>query len=239
MQALKYAVREPSYRLKFLGPISSLLRHCSHRSLSGCVSFGWCSNCEMINVDSSVPIPPARSGSYADYLETKFGSSHYWLIKFLREGVDKPVDCNSEQSCMDIHIVDSINGTLKDQSFKILPGDRDAPTFLAVLEARPASVQTRLILVQAKQLGHINGAYIDAIASHFMLSPFFLSAYVQLCLRSSQKTHLAGSQLPVLLPSERAFLQLVQDDHSHMTAAITKSGGGNTSRFTRCKALFF
>ena len=194
----------------------------------------------MANIDSTGPSPPAQNSSYADYLETKqkHGSPHYWLIKFLREGWDKPVDFKSEQSYMDIHIIDSIHGTLEDQSFKILSGDLDTPTFLAVLKARPANVKTRLILVQARQLGSINRAYIDAMASYLKLDPYFLAAYLQLCLRSSRNINLATSHLPVLLPSERTFLQLVQDDRSHLTAAITNKRGGNTSRFTRCKVLF-
>ncbi len=62
----------------------------------------------------------------------------------------------------------------------------------------------------------MHGAYLDAIGAHLQIDPHFFCAHFQL----SQPT---AEMLPVLLPSERYFLQITQNKHSHMTALFKKT----------------
>lgn len=166
---------------------------------------------------------------YARYIESTFGSTHLFLISLLRDGYPRHYS-DSRRPDVEIHIVDSIDGTLKDQLFKAPRRGAVDPVFLSALKDTSSNIRTRLVLVQGMQLADLNGAYIDAIGAQFMLDPYFFSAHLDLCRRLTDSAS-GRVGLPVLLPSERHFLQIVQDDYSHMTAAVKKIEGRNTSMF--------
>lgn len=179
-------------------------------------------NLQSTDLDSS-------DGPYARHVESTSGSTHLFLISFLRDGYPRHYS-DSRRPYVEIHIVDSVNGTLKDQLFKAPRRGAVDSIFLSALKDSSSNIRTRLILVQGMQLADLNGAYIDAIGAQFMLDPYFFSAHLDLCRRLTDSAS-GRVGLPVLLPSERHFLQIVQDDYSHMTVALKKVEGRNTSKF--------
>ncbi|MCJ1427623.1 hypothetical protein MMC29_005526 [Sticta canariensis] len=163
---------------------------------------------------------------YARHIEASFGSTHVFLISFLRDGYHKHYS-NSRRPYVEIHVVDSVDGTLKDQLFKAPRRGAVNSDFLSALKDNSSNIRTRLVLVQGMQLADLNSAYIDAIGAQYMLDPYFFSAHLDLCRRPTDSAS-GRVGLPVLLPSERHFLQIVQDDYSHMTATLKKGEGRNT-----------
>lgn len=166
---------------------------------------------------------------YARHIEASFGSTHVFLISFLRDGYHKHYS-DSRRPYVEIHIVDSVDGTLKDQLFKAPRRGAVTSDFLSALKDSSSNIRTRLVLVQGMQLADLNSAYIDAIGAQYMLDPYFFSAHLDLCRRPTDSAS-GRVGLPVLLPSERHFLQIVQDDYSHMTATLKKGEGRNTGMF--------
>lgn len=171
---------------------------------------------------------------YARHVESTFGSTHLFLISFLRDGYPRHYS-DSRRPYVEIHIVDSVDGTLKDQLFEAPRRGPVDSAFHSALQDTSSNIKTRLVLVQGMQLADLNGAYIDAIGAQFMLDPYFFSAHLDLCRRLTDSAS-GRVGLPVLLPSERHFLQIIQDDYSHMTAALKKIEGRNTSMFVLCKS---
>ncbi|MCJ1262323.1 hypothetical protein MMC22_002193 [Lobaria immixta] len=163
---------------------------------------------------------------YARHVESTFGSTHLFLISFLRDGYPRHYS-DSRRPYVEIHIVDSVDGMLKDQLFEAPRRGPVDSVFLSALQDTSSNIKTRLVLVQGMQLADLNGAYIDAIGAQFMLDPYFFSAHLDLCRRLTDSAS-GRVGLPVLLPSERHFLQIIQDDYSHMTAALKKIEGRNT-----------
>lgn len=166
---------------------------------------------------------------YARHVESTFGSTHLFLISFLRDGYARHYS-ESRRPYVEIHVVDSVDGTLKDQLFEAPRRGAVDSMFLSALKDTSSNIRTRLILVQGIQLADLNGAYLDAIGAQFMLDPYFFSAHLDLCRRLTDSAS-GRVGLPVLLPSERHFLQIIQDDYSHMTAALKKVEGRNTRMF--------
>jgi len=164
--------------------------------------------------------------SYADYVASVFGDGygkHVWLVDFLRQGSE-----NRAWICpkphIEIHILDSVNNTLESRSF-IAP--RRGPVdqvFLDVLRNPSRHRRTRLVLLQCGDLGDTNGSYIDAIGLHYMLDPYFFCAHFDLYRDFTKVDTIRQSYMPILLPSERRFLQIITDRMSLMTATWKISG---------------
>lgn len=170
--------------------------------------------------------------TYADYVEATYGSSQQWLVDFLRRGYARR-NWELRDPFIQIHILDSVNGVMQEQTFKAMRSGPVENEFLNALRSQPVASKTRLILAQCGQLGDTNGAYIDAIASQFKLDPMFLCAHFQRCLYLTDTRPLGATQLPITIPSERDFISIREGgENSHMTAAIITTDVGTSSERT-------
>ena len=168
--------------------------------------------------------------TYADHVEATYGSSQQWLVNFLRRGYCRRY-WEPRDQFIQIHILDSVNDVMQEQTFKAMRSGPVEAAFLSALRSQPAASKTRLILAQCGQLGDTNGAYIDAIAGQLKLDPMFLCAHFQRCLYLTESSGFLGAtQLSITIPSERDFISVREGgENSHMTAAIITTDAGTSS----------
>ena len=165
---------------------------------------------------------------YADHIEATYGDSQEWLVNSYGDGYAArrwpPRD-----TCIDIHIVDNIGGTLSCQSFRPYHVGEVEPRFTEALDDRPPESKTRLLLFQCSELADTNTAYLDAIGWKFQLHPLFFGAHLQRAFYLTEYHSLTHPrELPVALPSEEDWISVVTDWNSFMTAHVISSATEST-----------
>ncbi|KAG4436667.1 hypothetical protein IFR05_007846 [Cadophora sp. M221] len=76
--------------------------------------------------------------TYADYVEARHGSSQQWLVNFLRRGYARR-RYDLREPFIQIHILDSVNGAMREQTFKAKREGSVEAAFSDALCTRPAS----------------------------------------------------------------------------------------------------
>lgn len=165
---------------------------------------------------------------FADHVQSRYGNSQSWLTKFLRQGYAARY-WEPRNPWIDIYILDTVEGAVASQSFQPhRTGNVDA-AFLDALNTRPPNSKSRLIMIQAGQLGDTNGAYLDAIGWQYKLDPHFFCAHLQGALYLTEGERIGGPpKLPLLLASERDYLTVVTDSNSYLNATVL-DGNDNTT----------
>ena len=162
---------------------------------------------------------------YADLVESIYGGTQKWLIKFLRDGYATRY-WEPRDPYIDIHILDNVDGHLSCESFRPYRVGEVDSRFTEALNNRPSNSTTRLILFQCSQLGDTNSAYLDAVGWKFRLHPMFFCAHLRGTLYLTESHLFMGpTELPVALPSEADWISVVTDSNSFMTAHVTESTG--------------
>jgi hypothetical protein len=159
--------------------------------------------------------------TYADYVASNYGDGwgrYSWLVNFLRKGYVAYREPERSRHILKIHVLDVRDDALKSRTFSASRSGPVDPSFLTVLSERSKERKVRLILVQCPALGDINVPYIDAIGLRYMLHPSFFSAQFELGRNIKEADNIFRESAPVLLPSERRFLQIITDRNSFMTA---------------------
>jgi hypothetical protein len=78
---------------------------------------------------------------YADFVESTYGKTQLWLVKFLRQGY-RDRRWGWLEPYIDIYILDSIDGPLASQHFRPYHLDEVTPQFQTALALRPPESKT-------------------------------------------------------------------------------------------------
>ena len=168
---------------------------------------------------------------YADYLEREYGDTYSWLAKFLRNE-QKLETFLYESQCMQVHILDSCNGSFQRHDFRAAQSDEVDQAFMSVLSSHPAGSIARYVLVYAAQLGAVNGAFIDAIAWQYKLDPLFLCKHLHnFPFWSTEGRKKKPFSLPSPLPSEDSYISIVGNSADYFTAAVLGKAERSISKY--------
>ncbi|KAF8855498.1 hypothetical protein BDZ45DRAFT_746394 [Acephala macrosclerotiorum] len=171
---------------------------------------------------------PKPAHPYPDYIHQLDGTRNEYLYQFfkLQTPNAESSDQADETSVQELQIIDVSQSEFAFRTFKPQLSGLVDTEFVQALENPTPGSSVRFLVYHHQSVLRMNRSYLNTMSTKVGLSPSFLEAHIALWASRNPKD--TPTIIPITLPTNRKYLQIIYNSFCHFTAAFLEIEGLKT-----------